>query len=575
MRTKRHTATPSGVAFRSPRVGVVLLVTLIAGLVSGCCTICCKPGGGTKPCTTTAAESALVLHTPSALEADFSLLDTLKQIIATSPAPSTTPVQLLQTILDSLAATSLVQPPLGVSLTVTQAATPGSLVAKDLILDPADPTSGSMAMKPLALFNRFDLAPQDGSNCGEYRIVYSIVGGPRFLLIFESRLPNPDPSAGIAGCKTVVDLWQSLASLTDDAARAAALKPFYYGTSSGGPVVDFANYGVPLGQVRANLLISSPWILREFRAAQDPLSLATIFKADTDKETPIPELFRSTGLPAVITPAQRTGYRNHFLNQPVCNLTAPDRTIAAPSAQDIVNGIGPGFNPAGDDLESISQGNVDDPAQGVDPTYDTALQARLTQLALDTKMTTTHLMNRAGAMTCGGCHEFSNGAQLDNDPTHVWPSSAGFVHVNDNGMLSDALNLFFLVQRKKQLEAFLCDPKAQTQPVSCPGSTVTVAQMIGPQGTRAPEMDLTGLVSSEEAAALQRNRTAAYFQTVDRARLTLLAAQRQLQRLPRSEQKAMREQAVRAAEALEQAVVESRIQEWRLQGAFMTVRRTH
>jgi hypothetical protein len=30
---------------------------------------------------------------------------------------------------------------------------------------------------PTALANRFDLAPRSGADCGEYRIVYAMVGG--------------------------------------------------------------------------------------------------------------------------------------------------------------------------------------------------------------------------------------------------------------------------------------------------------------------------------------------------------------------------------------------------------------
>jgi hypothetical protein len=41
---------------------------------------------------------------------------------------------------------------------------------------------------PTALANRFDLAPKSGADCGEYRIVYAMVGGTpqqgRALLIF-------------------------------------------------------------------------------------------------------------------------------------------------------------------------------------------------------------------------------------------------------------------------------------------------------------------------------------------------------------------------------------------------------
>src|ERR1043165_975602 len=47
---------------------------------------------------------------------------------------------------------------------------------------------------PLALINRFDLAPADGANCGQYRIVYfNYLQQPpsRLSMILEAVLPNP------------------------------------------------------------------------------------------------------------------------------------------------------------------------------------------------------------------------------------------------------------------------------------------------------------------------------------------------------------------------------------------------
>ena len=68
-------------------------------------------------------------------------------------------------------------------------------------VDPFDPTQATY-YKPLALVNRFDLAPPDGANCGEYRIVFARKSGEtqtlqRNLIIFEAVLPNPSPGCGL------------------------------------------------------------------------------------------------------------------------------------------------------------------------------------------------------------------------------------------------------------------------------------------------------------------------------------------------------------------------------------------
>ena len=57
-------------------------------------------------------------------------------------------------------------------------------------------------MKPVAVFNRLDLLSDDGSDCGEQRLIFNLVpaqgnqGGinGQFTLIFEARYPNPNPS---------------------------------------------------------------------------------------------------------------------------------------------------------------------------------------------------------------------------------------------------------------------------------------------------------------------------------------------------------------------------------------------
>ena len=64
-------------------------------------------------------------------------------------------------------------------------------------VDPFTPDTPSF-YEPLALVNRFDLAPTDGANCGEARVVFARHSGAsndreRNLVIFEAVLPNPNP----------------------------------------------------------------------------------------------------------------------------------------------------------------------------------------------------------------------------------------------------------------------------------------------------------------------------------------------------------------------------------------------
>src|SRR5438128_11241322 len=65
---------------------------------------------------------------------------------------------------------------------------------------------------PIGITNRFDLTPLDGSNCGQYRIIYAKRMAQKFPkemlhIIFEGVLPNPNPSVGAAGCRVVAQFW--------------------------------------------------------------------------------------------------------------------------------------------------------------------------------------------------------------------------------------------------------------------------------------------------------------------------------------------------------------------------------
>ncbi|HVR44380.1 MAG TPA: hypothetical protein VMS56_13160 [Thermoanaerobaculia bacterium] len=95
---------------------------------------------------------------------------------------------------------------------------------------------------PLALINRFDMTPADGSNCGQYRVIFAktdnIAPLDRVHLIFEAALPNPDPSTGLAGCKPVAQFWAELSSIDSIAERRARLENFFFtGISGFAPVI--------------------------------------------------------------------------------------------------------------------------------------------------------------------------------------------------------------------------------------------------------------------------------------------------------------------------------------------------
>jgi hypothetical protein len=106
---------------------------------------------------------------------------------------------------------------------------------------------------PVALINRFDMAPADGADCGQYRMIYvTYIGTPpapnRVHLIFEAVLPNPHREQGIAGCKAVAQFWADLSAVDSMSERRARLEHFFFdGIDGFKPVVHPDHYTLASG----------------------------------------------------------------------------------------------------------------------------------------------------------------------------------------------------------------------------------------------------------------------------------------------------------------------------------------
>jgi hypothetical protein len=323
-----------------------------------------------------------------------------------------------------------------------------------------NPFSAAATVKfaPVGLFNRFDLAPANGANCGEYRIVYAMEPNAtlpgRAFIIFEAVLPNPNPAAGVDACLPVAQFWQSLTSDGDVNSRAAKLEKFYF-TGGAVPgfaaVVNAAHYGLATnaaaataGQIRTNFFIlNEEWQLREFklrRTCTDTLNPATCgleVQHVTVKTNPAEELFSGTHSKAAT-------FQPAFLAQ-VKNLDAAAVT-------DIMMAIANQYN----EWESQSH-PVPAPRVLYRNAASAAFRADIDEqlAALGSSLTATDVLERATTQTCAGCHDASNSHFLGKG--QVWPSSLGFVHINENGALSPALTGTFLPRRKVVLEKFIND----------------------------------------------------------------------------------------------------------------------
>ncbi|HEX8704374.1 MAG TPA: hypothetical protein VF815_36420 [Myxococcaceae bacterium] len=331
----------------------------------------------------------------------------------------------------------------------------GNLATVDPFINP---TTNPEAYIPIGLFNRFDLAPTNGANCGEYRIIFARRGaatdGLRNLIIFEAVLPNPTPSQGLNGCRPVANFWANLTTNNDVAARATALRNFYFtGLSGFMPVIHMDNYGnrsSHTGQVRTNQFMEFNWLLREFKVKKTcGTSCALQFIPTTVKTNPGGSLF-SPGSTHALTPEfQGTAFPNQVGALAVNNIHTFNMTLADK------------FNAGESDSQAPSFNSYVSAFGTAASTFRSNIQVKIPSTS---GLTPDHIVARAQALSCAGCHELSNGANLGGGIT--WPNSLGFVHVRETGLepspeggsrfvISPALSGTFLPRRKTVLENFV------------------------------------------------------------------------------------------------------------------------
>jgi hypothetical protein len=529
---------------------------------------------------------------PASQRADLSIGRTLGAIVASMPGMVDTQAEriaLMTSLIRSFRARKQRHPES--PLDVPVAARPGEEALDPLeLLNPESPNG----MRLVGAFNRLDLAPADWSNCGEHRLVYA-KGNPvspidRMTLIFEARVDNPSPEAGAQGCRPVAEFWDSLRGKTGhDLARA--LEAFYFRGDTDGDgqsdlvhegesraVIDARHLGIGLGQVRGNIFVTAgnpndnPWQLREWRVAASAGG-APVFEADTVKQNPIPALYGGSGPPegapdpATAFDQLRAAFGDAFVETTVSRITSLDRSGLTgnrrPVSMDmLLNAMGAGFDRRFDAFVSVSQTLRDDPTELARGTpLEGRVAARLSEFVFAGQcgVTAEHVLNRAGAMSCGGCHQFSGNrpvAQGINWPTTralpPRPNAApdapplfDFVHVDEAGQVSPALEHRFLPERRRHLETLLAPP-----PVAAAAPPFT-----GPSGPLAQRSVAELRRASAEAAAGQK-----------------AALRDSLGRLRSAE---TRRQALETLTEMEGRIATTREQEAGQPGAFMPYRRVH
>ncbi|KGJ92306.1 PPC domain-containing protein [Colwellia psychrerythraea] len=472
-----------------------------------------------------ASKHWLVFNDVNLLAEPFKFSKTLARIIDSANSnTNTSNVELVASLVDTLSLTSATNPE---SISGTNFEVPVNPRALESQMSPQAIVDEWF---PVGVFNRFDTAPADGSHCGEYRIVYANpgrnasdpslqTGAGRFFTIFESALPNPRPEQGIEGCTSVANFWVSLASsdLTD-VERVTMLEEFFYqGLSTQGadgspvtlaPVVDFAHYNAPLGQVRTNQFLDFRWQLREFRTAVSSTDQVN-FEVETVKDNALTEFYdqqapfnlETSGPVSNINlfNTLRSDFQTTFITDLLPQLISNDATAATSRA--LINQIGMSVPNRFNEFQSDAQDSSDNINRNTGISLRNNITNTLTNLG--SNITQQQLLARAEATSCGGCHQFSNGTSIGTDSTGQsinWPNSAGFVHITEQGNLSPALTDVFLPQREEVLTNFVCEHVSQPKPpTSALENGVTIS---GITGTAAEEVRFT-LEVPEQASGLQ------------------------------------------------------------------------
>lgn len=417
------------------------------------------------PATTSGVDPQRSLAvTDDAILNKFTFIAVMDQLVGTSGVP-TTALNLFQQWWD----TARPGPGLGAGPHCDSAGVanmngfPYTCPRAESTLASADPFTNAAtnpnAFIPVGLFNRFDLAPANGANCGEYRIVFAKRSGlndprNRLFVIFESVLPNPTPEQGLEGCRPVANFWSGLTSDADVNSRGDKLRTFYFSGLPGFmPVIHTDNLGARAsntGQVRTNQFMQPAWMLREFKLQKNcPTTGCTVqFTPATVKTNPGGVLFN----PAASHPRAAEFQGSIFPGQ------------VASLAVNNINGFGFSVPDAFNSGQSDQQNPLENHYVNQFGTGPSALRTNIqNQLnAVGSTLTPNNIVARAMSLSCAGCHHLSNGADLGGGLR--WPPSLDFTHVSeqtDQGpdgprhRLSPALVNVFLPHRKAVLDAFL------------------------------------------------------------------------------------------------------------------------
>lgn len=322
---------------------------------------------------------------------------------------------------------------------------------------------------PIEIVNRFDMAPQNGANCGQYRIVFARKSS-KLHAIFEAFLPNPHPETGIAGCSAVAQFWAGLSGISSLEERRAKLETFFFdGLPGFEPVVVPEHYASP-GGIRT-LQISTTVEMLQFRIARQCASGTCMMRV-------VPDALENAPFGAYLDASDQsdraTRFRAEFLAQ-IPNLAIPDVNgyfIRVPNEY-LIGDIAPSDTGTPPFTYAFQFGRNNSPAAADE--YRARVQAELAKVG--STLTPEQVVSRAETLHCVGCHFFGG---TDIGDGLEFPGSSAFgEHVTEvlrdgeagagtRYSVSPAVEQVFVPNRMKILKAFLLNGTAPAHSQSHP-----------------------------------------------------------------------------------------------------------
>jgi hypothetical protein len=317
---------------------------------------------------------------------------------------------------------------------------------------------------PTGITMRLDKAPADGSNCGQYRIVYAkttLTFPAELHIIFEPVLPNPNPSAGIEGCRPVAQFWADLSGIDSISERRTRIEHFFFdGIPGFEPVLQPSHFTAESGGGIRTFQATTPSVFAQFfqfHLQQQPSGLLMVPGTLEDATSPL--LFNGG-----LTTPLGDEFRQFFISQVA--------TLAINDVNGFYDRIPDKYLMGETSNDSPQSGMIQGAASPGGQAFKGAITAELQRIG--SNLTSNDVILRATMLNCLGCH----GSGINIGGGIVFPPAQAATHITESletvggvarHVISPALRDVYAPNRARILTDFLA---GKPLPVHSNGTTI-------------------------------------------------------------------------------------------------------